>query len=183
MASREAIDELTRKLHAERDLLLAQAEALSEDESERVPVDSQGQPQWTAKEQLSHLAEMETTYRAWVEKALREEGPDLTSVRGERVAIPLEEANSHLLSNHLAELRRQRQATHRLIEGLVPEQFDRVATHPLFGTLTVMQWLRSYYRHDRMHIDQMAGREPSYKPRFVDGHEPDQRTPRRTPGV
>ena len=30
-----------------------------------------------------------------------------------------------------------------------------------------MQWLRSYYRHDRMHMDQMAGRDPEYKPRFV----------------
>ncbi len=183
MADREAIDELARKLHAERDLLLAQAEALSEEESERVPIDAQGQPQWTAKEQFSHLAEMETTYRAWVERALLQENPDLTPVRGEPAAIPLEEANRHSIAEHLAELRRLRQATYRLIEGLVPEQFDRVATHPLFGTLTVMQWLRSYYRHDRMHIDQMAGREPSYRPRFADGREPDQRTPRRTPGV
>jgi hypothetical protein len=34
----------------------------------------------------------------------------------------------------------------------------------MFGTLTALQWLRSYYRHDRMHMDQMAGREPEYKP-------------------
>jgi hypothetical protein len=45
----------------------------------------------------------------------------------------------------------------------------------MFGSLTVMQWLRSYYRHDRMHRDQMAGREPEYKPRFAGGQEPDQR--------
>jgi hypothetical protein len=44
----------------------------------------------------------------------------------------------------------------------------------MFGTLTVMQWLRSYYRHDRMHYDQVRGAEPTYKPRFT-GAEPDQR--------
>lgn len=48
---------------------------------------------------------------------------------------------------------RQREVTCRLIESLRAEQLGRVATHPLFGTLTVMQWVRSYCRHDRMHID------------------------------
>ena len=34
----------------------------------------------------------------------------------------------------------------------------------MFGELTVMQWLRSYYRHDRMHYDQVRGDEPSTSP-------------------
>ena len=55
-----------------------------------------------------------------------------------------------------------------------PEDFDRTASQRMFGTLTVMQWLRSYYRHDRMHFDQVRGEEPEYKPRFT-GQEPDQR--------
>ena len=173
------MEELLSKLREERDRLLAEAEALSEEAAERVPIDSQGNAQWTAKEQFSHLAQMETTYRAWVERALLEENPDLTTVRGDPVAIPLEEANRCSVTEHLAELRRQREITCRLIRGLEARQFDRVATHPLFGTLTVMQWLRSYYRHDRMHIDQLAGREPSYRPRFAGGREPDQRRPRR----
>jgi hypothetical protein len=45
----------------------------------------------------------------------------------------------------------------------------------MFGSLTVMQWLRSYYRHDRMHYDQVRGVEPEYKPRYAGGKEPDQR--------
>ena len=64
------------------------------------------------------------------------------------------------------------------IETLTPEQYDRTATQPMFGTLTVLQWLRSYYRHDRMHQAQIAGREQSYKPRFAGGSEPDQRRTR-----
>jgi len=53
--------------------------------------------------------------------------------------------------------------------------FDRKASQRMFGELTVMQWLRSYYRHDRMHYDQVRGVEPEYKPRFAGGKEPDQR--------
>ena len=174
MADQAGIDELTEKMAAERARLLAALAALSEEAAERAPRPGE----WNAKQQMSHLAEMETTYRAWVERALQEDRPDVTSVRGQPVGIPLEEANRHTMAEHLAELRRERETTRRLVEALAPEQFDRVATHPLFGTLTVMQWLRSYYRHDRMHIDQLAGREPSYRPRFAGGSEPDQRTPR-----
>jgi hypothetical protein len=40
--------------------------------------------------------------------------------------------------------------------------------------MSVLQWLRSYYRHDRMHLAQIQGRKSDYQPRFVGG-EPDQR--------
>jgi hypothetical protein len=63
----------------------------------------------------------------------------------------------------------------RMIEAMTPEQYDRTAQQRMFGRLTVLQWLRSYYRHDRMHRDQMAGRDPDYKPKYAGGNEPDQR--------
>ncbi len=72
-------------------------------------------------------------------------------------------------------LEEERGGTLALIRALIPEDFDRTARQPMFGELTVLQYLRSFYRHDRMHFDQMSGRDPAYKPRFVDGREPDQR--------
>jgi hypothetical protein len=54
-----------------------------------VPENAEGEAQWTAKEQLAHLASMETSYRAWVEKALEEDGADLAGVVPERPAISL----------------------------------------------------------------------------------------------
>ncbi|MER3485130.1 MAG: hypothetical protein C4345_03285 [Chloroflexota bacterium] len=98
-----------------------------------------------------------------------------TLVRGEPVAIPIERANAHTVAELLAALAAERERTLAFIAALTPEQFDRRASHRLFGSLTVLQWLRSFYRHDRMHIDQMAGREPSYRPRYTTGVEPDQR--------
>jgi hypothetical protein len=118
---------------------------------------------------------METTYRAWVERALVEDGADVSNVRGARPAIGLTEARARGVPELTAQLRVERAKTLDLIRSMTPEQFERTASQPMFGTLTAMQWLRSYYRHDRMHRDQMAGREPEYKPKFVGGNEPDQR--------
>jgi hypothetical protein len=175
MATPEAIRELLDKMASHRDALLAQAEALSDKDAEGAPADAVGEAQWSAKQQLAHLAEMETSYRAWVEAALKEDGVDVSRVRGDRPAIALTEAQDRTVAELVAQLREQRATTLTLIASIAPEQFERTASQPMFGTLTVMQWLRSYYRHDRMHMDQMAGREPEYKPKFVGGAEPDQR--------
>jgi DinB family protein len=175
MATQEQIQELLDKMAAERDALLRQAEALTDADASYAPPDGQGEAGWSPKQQLAHLAEMETAYRAWVEAALREDGVDVSKVRGDRPKIALTEAQDHAVADLTSQLREQRDVTLKLIASMSPEQFERTASQPMFGKLTAMQWLRSYYRHDRMHVDQMAGRDPSYKPKFVGGREPDQR--------
>jgi len=183
MATQDQIKELVEKMTEERGKLLAVAESLSEGAAEFVPENAEGEAQWTAKEQVAHLCAMETSYRAWGERALAEDGADVSGVTGERPAIALEEANKYTVAEHLNELRAQREKTLKLLQGLTPEQFERRASNRLFGSLSVMQWLRSYYRHDRMHIDQMSGRESEYKPRWAEGiSEPDQRRGQRPVG-
>jgi uncharacterized damage-inducible protein DinB len=171
MATPEQVQELKEKMRAERGKLLGALEALGEDEAER---STSGEGEWSAKQQMAHLCEMETAYRAWVQKALTEDNPNVGNVFGGPPAITLTGAHEHTVAEHVAEMRRQRALTEALIDSIETEQFERTATQQMFGTLTVMQWLRSYYRHDRMHRDQLAGREPEYKPRFTNG-EPDQR--------
>ena len=175
MADETQIADLSQKMISEREKLLSALESLSEDEAAQSPMDGE----WTAKQQMSHLCEMETAYRAWVARALEEDGANVEGVRGERVAIPLEEAENYTVAEHVAEMRQQRERTMALIASMTPSDFDRRASNSLFGSLTVMQWLRSYYRHDRMHVDQISGLEPSYKPRFASGTEPDQRRVQR----
>ncbi len=171
MATDEQIQELMQKMRAERGKLIDVLEALDEEEAQR---STSGEGEWSAKQQMAHLCEMESAYRAWVEKALIDENPNVDNVFGEPPAITLTEAHDHTAPEHMAEMRRQRALTEAVIDDIGLEQFERTATQQMFGTLTVMQWLRSYYRHDRMHSDQVSGRDPAYKPRFTDG-EPDQR--------
>jgi hypothetical protein len=171
MAESAQITELVEKMTEEREKLLSELAAMSEERASTSPKPDE----WNQKQQMSHLCEMEAAYRAWVERGLEEDGADVDGVRGERPTIPLEQANGHTVAEHVAEMRRQREKTLQLIESMKPEDFDRTAKNSIFGSLTLMQWLRSYYRHDRMHYDQVRGEEPTYKPQFRSGAEPDQR--------
>ena len=176
MATPEAITELVAKMAEQRDALLAEAGSLTDEAASYAPPEGEGEAGWSPKQQLAHLAEMEVVYRAWVQRALDEDDPDVTTgTHVETPAIRLEAAQERTVSELAAQLREERATTLGLIQSLTPEQFDRTASQKMFGRLTVMQWLRSYYRHDRMHRDQIAGRDPEYKPRFVGGAEPDQR--------
>ena len=172
MAEQAQIAELKAKMRDERDHLLAIIGGLSEEQAEQ---STTGEGEWSAKQQMSHLCEMESAYRAWVQKALDEDGASVDGVFGEPPVIPLEQAHQHTTADHLAEMRRQRRVTDDLIASMSDTDFDRRASNKLFGSLTVMQWLRSYYRHDRMHVDQLGGQEPTYKPQYAGGREPDQR--------
>ena len=169
------VSDLLEKMRLERGKLIAAAELLGPEDADRVPVDAEGEEQWTAKEQLSHLWEMERSYIAWCRRALEEDGAEVTDVHGEPVPIPIEDAPGHDVRELLDELIAERAATERFIEGLSLEQFHRTASNQGFGELTVMQWLRSFYRHDRQHAAQIEGRISDYRPNFKSGAEPNQR--------
>jgi len=177
MATAEQVAELRQKMAAERAALIAAATGLSPENSLHVPVDAEGEEQWTALEQLAHLLEMERAYDSWVGAALREDNPDTSTVRSEPVPIPIEQANVHTVAELLRALELERAYTLGLIDGIPMDGFDRTATSPVFGTLTILQWLRSFYRHDRQHAAQVLGRQSDYRPSFL-GKEPNQRKAR-----
>jgi hypothetical protein len=118
---------------------------------------------------------MERAYDAWVQAALEHDNPGITGLRPPAVRIPIEAANGHSVQEIVAGLREEREKTLALIKGMELDQFDRKATSPIFGTLTNLQWLRSFYRHDRQHRSQILGEESDYKPNFKGGKEPNQR--------
>lgn len=178
MADREAIEDLVEKMAFERGRLLDEISGLDNAAAERLPLGKTGEEEWSVKEQLAHLWLMERAYDAWVAACLREPDPELAAIRPEPVAISIGRANQHPLQELLDGLASERERTLTLIRGLTPVDYDRSGHHPNFGRLTVLQWLRSFYRHDRMHRDQIAGRESAYKPRFLNGKEPDQRVVR-----
>lgn len=170
-----AIDEFLAKLASERGALLAQARSLTEADASRVPLNAEGEAEWTAKEQWAHIAESEANYRAWVIAAIERDNPDLRDAHREPVGVPLAHANYATAKALIDQLEDQRARTMAVLARLSPGQYDRPATLDLFGTLTVLQWARSFYRHDRMHVDQIGGRQPSFRPNFAGGAEPDQR--------
>ena len=177
MATREQVDELKQKMAGQRAELLAAARSLSPEDALRVPKDAEGEEQWTALEQLAHLWEMERSYDSWVLRALHEDNPELAGSLSEPVEIPIEKANAHTIAEMIECLVRERMYTNGLIDAIRVEDFERTAVSPIFGQLTVMQWLRSFYRHDRQHAAQIQGRKSDYQPNFK-GKEPNQRKAR-----
>lgn len=177
MTTKDLVEDLKAKMLAERAALIETARGLTPEDALRVPVDAEGEEQWTALEQLAHLWEMERTYDAWVRAALAEDRPDLAGIPWQPVAIPVEAANKHTVEELLRALELERAYTFGLIDGIPLESFDRTARSPAFGELTVLQWLRSFYRHDRQHSAQIAGRRSDYQPNFQ-GKEPNQRRAR-----
>lgn len=174
MATREQVGELKAKMAEERAALLEAARGLTPEDALRVPVDAEGEEQWTALEQLAHLWEMERTYDTWVKAALQEDGADLSGIPWQEVPIPVEAANGHTVDELLRGLEVERAYTLGLIDGIPLDGFDRTAKSPIFGELTVLQYLRSFYRHDRQHAAQILGRQSDYQPSFK-GKEPNQR--------
>ena len=167
----------------ERATLLATATSLSAAAADHVPEDAEGEEQWTAKEQLSHLWEMERRYIATCRLAVEGDEPNEDWVAGEAVDIPIEKAPQHTVAEIVNALVDEREASVRFIHKLTLPDFHRTVSTSAFGELTVMQWLRSFYRHDRQHAAQIAGRESDYKPNFQPGvgerdREPNQRRAR-----
>lgn len=176
MANNEQVHDLIEKMGQERAALLATLDSISEHDAEIQNPEMDGEEGWSVKEQLSHLEWMEGLYRHWVQRALDEDRPDLSQGSGpEPVTYPMEQAHDQTISEHVSELKTQRQRTVDLIDTLTLEQYERTAISSAFGELTVLQWLRSYYRHDRMHHAQIEGKKSEYTPRFLSGEEPDQR--------
>ena len=178
MATREQVDELKAKMGEQRATLLDVPRAMTAEEALKVPVDAEGEEQWTALEQLAHLWEMERNYDAWVLAALETNGVDLAGIQGKPVAVPVQDANESSLPEMIRYLEIERAYTLGLIDAMRLDDFDRTAVSPIFGELTVLQWLRSFYRHDRQHAAQLEGRASDYKPNFAGGKEPNQRLAR-----
>ena len=177
MATREQVDELKQKMADQRGELLAAARSLSPDDALRVPKDAEGEEQWTALEQLAHLWEMERSYDSWVLRALHEDNPTLAGTLSVPVGIPIEDANGHAIDDLVDALVAERTYTLGIIDAIRLDDFERTAVSPMFGQLTVMQWLRSFYRHDRQHTAQIQGRKSDYQPNFK-SKEPNQRRAR-----
>jgi uncharacterized damage-inducible protein DinB len=152
------LEELLQKLESQRRELVGQVQGMTEEEASRRP--SEGE--WSAKEQVAHLATYERLWLGWTMKVRDEPGCEVGPTSPNPPAYS--GAQTRSLDDLLQELASVRSETVVAIEGLTEDELKRRGKHSLFGEMSVLQMLRSLYRHDRMHMDQMAGRESSFRP-------------------
>jgi uncharacterized damage-inducible protein DinB len=152
------LEELLEKLESERGQLVGQVRLMTEEEAGRRP----SERAWSTKEQLLHVAAFERQWLEWALAVRDEPGCEVGPPPPNPEAYP--EAQTRSLDDILWELDSARKDTVAGIDGLSAEELQRRGKHLLFGEMSVLQMLRSLYRHDRMHMDQIAGREPSFRP-------------------
>lgn len=157
------VAELFQKMHEDRVALLGTLRSISEEQASFHP-----NGEWSVKQQLAHLANAERAWRDWG-LALRlqpglsfgpsvDDGQDFHPERDPVDRYPLGFWITRLKSVRAESLRLLREA------GLRESDLAVTGRHRAFGEMNVIQTLRSIYRHDRMHADQVSGREPTYRP-------------------
>jgi len=155
-----ARDDLIERLNAERQAILEQVAKLTDEAAGQRP----GEGEWSPKEQLLHLIDREKMWRSWAIQARDNPGAELGSPGPNPAGYP--EASRRPLGDILNELEATRRQSMAAIETITEEDLQKKAKTQAFGEMSVLQFLRALYRHDRMHADQIAGKEPSFQPRF-----------------
>lgn len=152
MATRAAVLSRTLRLRLE-----AQLEGLPQLLSTAGELELQRRPaagKWSAHEHLAHLARLHTVMLDRLDRILSEPSPPLERYLAEQdpewpewAACPTEE-----MLERMTALRYELIA---LVEALTPEQLQRQGQHPLFGAMTVPQWLDVFLLHEAHHLYQL----------------------------
>lgn len=153
-------DDLIEKLQAERQGLLQEVQKLTEETASQRPKEGE----WSPKEQLLHLIALEKLWLGWALQVRDQPGCEVGPVQPNPPSYP--QANSRTLADIVAELEATRRDSMAAIDTVTEADLAKKGTHRSFGEMSVLQLLRALYRHDRMHAEQIAGREPSFQPRF-----------------
>jgi hypothetical protein len=107
--------------------------------------------EWSARENLAHLARHHAVFLERLRRLLAEDGPDLGRYRAEDdpdwpdwAALPLDRI--------LERLRALRAELFALVRSLPPAACARTGRHPTFGELDVAGWLEFFLLHEGHHL-------------------------------
>ena len=137
-------------------------------------LDARPRPEeWSARENLAHLARHHTAFLARLRRLLSEDRPDLGRYRAEDdpdwpdwAALPVDDV--------LERLRILRAELVELVRSLSPQECARTGRHPTFGDLDVAGWLEFFLLHEAHHLYTALVRlgEASRRPRPGAGSGP-----------
>jgi DinB family protein len=107
--------------------------------------------QWSAHENLAHLARHHEVMLERLRLILNEERPNLPRYRAETDpeweswrALPLDQI--------LGLLRAQRAEILQLVDTMDDDDLARIGVHPTFGPLSVPEWLEFFLLHEGHHL-------------------------------
>jgi hypothetical protein len=107
--------------------------------------------QWSAHENLAHLARHQTVFLGRLRRLLSESAPQLGRYRAEEDSAWPEWSGlstAEVLSRHQA----GRAEFIRLGKGLSPTDASRVGIHPLLGDMRLALWVEFFLLHEAHHL-------------------------------
>jgi uncharacterized damage-inducible protein DinB len=146
------MDELPRhtvavRLKTQLDCLPTILAGVPHDALERRPAADQ----WSAKENLAHLARYHQVFRERINRILKEDRPVFTRYRAEEdPEWPAWAAKSS--GAVLGELHALRSQLISVFDGLSDAELLRTGVHPRFGEMTVLQWMEFFLLHEAHHL-------------------------------
>jgi uncharacterized damage-inducible protein DinB len=106
---------------------------------------------WSAHENLAHLGRYQEMFSERVEKMLREDSPEFGRYRAEEDQGFLQWV-ALSTTDVMKELQISRGYLLRKLENLNEDDFARICIHPLYGEMTLTQWLQFFLIHESHHL-------------------------------
>lgn len=107
---------------------------------------------WSPTEVLQHLLDVESRYRARLQRIVTEDHPHVPSILPPEEGYPANEELQVLLEAFA----RAREETLAFLKGLSAGEWQRRATHPTWGELTLRFFVQNLVEHDTEHLNQLA---------------------------
>lgn len=110
--------------------------------------------EWSAKQQLSHMCEMERRYIGWLECIAREDDARLKPFDGDSIEpeVPLDRVGVYELMEEFGALRQQ---CVYLLWSLDEYDWERTGEHPYLGPRSILDIAREMNEHDLAHLWQL----------------------------
>lgn len=124
---------------------------VDDDELERAP--SEGE--WSCKELIAHMCEMERRYIEWLERIVRMDDPQIAPFDADSILAEKDGPDDDSVFDVMDDFGVQRQQAVYLLWSLDDEDWKRQGVHPYLGPLTVTQVAREMNEHDLSHLWQL----------------------------
>lgn len=157
-------EELLARMKETRYELLGTLERLSLTEEAATTPPAQGE--WSVKQQLAHLAEAERLWMSWgaqVRDGAAEAGPTRLHPMGQ-ITFSQDTADSRPLAELLAELAAAHAEALQIVAATTDQDLQKKGRFRGGEEMTVLQFFRAMYRHDRMHTEQILGQPTTFQP-------------------
>jgi len=107
---------------------------------------------WSPIEVVSHLLDVEARYRARLQRIVTEEQPSVPDILPPEAGYPATGELPQLLEAFAT----AREETLSFLKGLSAGEWQRRATHPTWGELTLRFFVQHLVEHDTEHLNQLA---------------------------